>query len=250
MASSSVARSNFAEWGPHGAAEVLTVESPRKRAWHFVWPARFVVLPLTDGISCTVGRQELQALAIGRALAAEPWAAHARIVTEAGAAFRVLFERPCRSRRVPTFRMPLPRLFETSAWHPVERIFGDAFANDPCSPSRRLSRTVAYAREHLVDNFEAGSDLAALAKLVEADANYLCRSFRREIGLPPFRYRVHVRIAHARALLARGRDCVAAAHAVGFYDQSHLSRWFRELTGTTPGSYAQTHGAAVLPSAA
>jgi AraC-like DNA-binding protein len=41
-------------------------------------------------------------------------------------------------------------------------------------------------------------------------------------------------------LLATGRPCGEIAFEVGFFDQSHLNRWFRRVYGISPGEYQRT----------
>jgi transcriptional regulator GlxA family with amidase domain len=78
-------------------------------------------------------------------------------------------------------------------------------------------------------------ELACAASLSRA---YLVRSFTRAFGVPPHRYLMHLRVARARGMLDRGERPVAVAYDCGFYDQSHLNRWFRRVVGVTPGEYA------------
>ena len=67
--------------------------------------------------------------------------------------------------------------------------------------------------------------------------SHLVRVFRREYGLPPHRYVVGRRLDRARPLLLAGMPIADVAAATGFHDQSHLTRHFRALLGTTPGAF-------------
>jgi len=67
----------------------------------------------------------------------------------------------------------------------------------------------------------------------------LIRGFRAAFGFTPHQYLTHLRLQRARDLLRRGHDCGETAHAVGFYDQSHLNRHFVKHLGVTPGAYAR-----------
>jgi AraC family transcriptional regulator len=54
----------------------------------------------------------------------------------------------------------------------------------------------------------------------------------------PHQYLIQVRVNNARALLMAGagkRSVAAVAEAVGFADQSHLTRHMKRLLGVTPG---------------
>lgn len=66
----------------------------------------------------------------------------------------------------------------------------------------------------------------------------LIRAFARELGLTPHAYILQRRIALAQRLIRSGCDLAEVATAAGFYDQSHLTRWFVRQFGVTPSRYA------------
>jgi AraC-like DNA-binding protein len=68
---------------------------------------------------------------------------------------------------------------------------------------------------------------------------YFVRAFRRAYGASPCVYLMHVRVERARLLLQSGVRPIDAAMQVGFYDQSHLNRWFVRVYGVTPKAYAE-----------
>lgn len=65
----------------------------------------------------------------------------------------------------------------------------------------------------------------------------LLRSFTRIRGITPYRYLQTVRINEAKKQLERGVKPLDAAIESGFVDQSHLSKFFMEFIGLTPGQY-------------
>ena len=79
--------------------------------------------------------------------------------------------------------------------------------------------------------------LEALASELGTHPSHLVRVFRREYGLPPHRYVVTRRLDRARRLLLEGMPIAEVAAVAGFHDQSHLTRHFRALLGTTPGAF-------------
>jgi AraC-like DNA-binding protein len=66
---------------------------------------------------------------------------------------------------------------------------------------------------------------------------HLCRVFRKETGLSPHSYQTLVRVHLAKTLLAAGVAISQVAVDAGFYDQAHLTRYFKRIYGVTPGRY-------------
>lgn len=83
----------------------------------------------------------------------------------------------------------------------------------------------------------AVSDLARSAGL---SISQLQREFLRLLGLTPSAYITKVRVLMARRALERSDRAVGTiALDLGFYDQSHFTRVFRQQTGLTPLAYRQ-----------
>lgn len=79
---------------------------------------------------------------------------------------------------------------------------------------------------------------AELARAAGMSARAFERAFVQEYGLSPQQYLKRLRLQNACRLLVETRESIAAiAQHCGFADQSHLTREFRRITGTTPGTY-------------
>jgi AraC family transcriptional regulator len=92
--------------------------------------------------------------------------------------------------------------------------------------------------QYIDDNLDGNISLADLAGVARLSVFHFLRKFRAEFGCPPHAYVMRRRIEHAQRQLAR-RDIplkVVAANC-GFSDQSHMTRLFRRLLGTTPAEY-------------
>ena len=96
---------------------------------------------------------------------------------------------------------------------------------------------IRRAREYLESRFSEAISLSDLAAVVGLSPFYLARSFDRQIGVPPHSYLEGVRIRKARELLDQGAELADTAIAVGYSDQSHLTRRFKRFLGITPGQY-------------
>lgn len=107
------------------------------------------------------------------------------------------------------------------------------------------------AREYLDDHLDQAVTLDDLASCAGRDRWSLTRDFRAYFGTSPHRYLTLRRLDQVRLQVRLGRGLAEAAVAAGFYDQSHMTkhfrqafgmapaRWFRGL-GTVPGERRQT----------
>jgi AraC-like DNA-binding protein len=107
-------------------------------------------------------------------------------------------------------------------------------------PSREVRVVDGVARQvmsRLADQMTCPPTLAEIATEAGMSRYQLLRSFRAEVGMPPFAWLAQHRVARARVLLERGHSPAETAVLTGFADQAHLTRWFRRVVGVTPGVY-------------
>lgn len=89
-------------------------------------------------------------------------------------------------------------------------------------------------------------DLEALAQAEGRHRSTLVKRFARRYGLPPLAWLRNWRVARARALLRGGLPLAEAALAVGFADQAHLTRVFKQVYGSPPGVLRRSAGRSVV----
>ena len=153
---------------------------------------------------------------------------------------------------VASFRdqvLPLRELFDDA-----DRLADLVFAED--SDVRRRAVVEAFLRDHLVaadPQYELVREIVAamaedrsvtrvdqLTERFDIPIRKLQRLFRRYVGVGPKwvlrRYRLH----DGAELLARGEAAELAdlALALGYFDQAHFSREFKDQIGLTPAEYA------------
>jgi len=104
--------------------------------------------------------------------------------------------------------------------------------------------SVERVRQLLADRLADNLSLAELASVVGLSPYHLNRSFRAAYGLPPIAWRNQLRLTRGRALLAQGVPAGEAAGRLGFADQPHFTRAFRQALGITPAAYQQGLGVA------
>lgn len=101
-------------------------------------------------------------------------------------------------------------------------------------PKYKLKEAIAYIHDHLDQNLT----LAELSQLVYMSPHYFATLFKQSTGLTPHHYVTKCRIEKAKQLLAKHElSLVEISHSVGFQNQSHFTRVFRQYTLTTPKAY-------------
>lgn len=117
-------------------------------------------------------------------------------------------------------------------------LIGGLQAMAPLEDRARDTAAVAGAAEIIEREFGSPIGLATLAEHVGLHPVHLARIFRRtykrSIGVFIQGRRVQ---AVSRALLETDRAIAKIAADCGFFDQSHLTRVFKAVTGTTPKEY-------------
>ena len=111
-----------------------------------------------------------------------------------------------------------------------------AGVKEPGAPGQE-HRAVAQAKELLRAQLAAPPSLEELAAAVNLSPFHFARVFRRATGIAPHTWMMQQRIARARALLRNGCLPLEVATQLGFADQSHLSRQFKQVYGVAPAAY-------------
>lgn len=99
---------------------------------------------------------------------------------------------------------------------------------------------VREVRTHLETCYGSRIKLEPLAASVGLSVFQLIRLFRQATGLPPYAYLEQIRIDRAVTMLREGVPVSEVAFRTGFSDQSHLTRFFKRLTGVPPGRYRRS----------
>ena len=104
--------------------------------------------------------------------------------------------------------------------------------------SRRSPQWLERVRKILEQRFAEPYKLSEIAAEAGVHPVHLAREFRKHFGTSVGEYLRRVRIEYAcRELMDSNVAVTNIAFAAGFADQSHFSRTFKRLCGTTPGRY-------------
>ena len=99
-----------------------------------------------------------------------------------------------------------------------------------------IRRARVFLAEHVADPIRLEQPAAAAGA---ASRFQLVRAFTAEEGVPPHAFQIRLRIARAQRLLTAGIPVVQVSAELGFVDQSHFGRHFRQVLGVTPGAFAR-----------
>lgn len=101
-------------------------------------------------------------------------------------------------------------------------------------PQYKLKAVLSY----IYGALDQELSLNELAAVVQISPHYFATLFKQSTGLTPHQYVIKCRIERAKQLLVKQELNIAAiAQSVGFQNQSHFTRVFRQYTAITPRAY-------------
>lgn len=109
----------------------------------------------------------------------------------------------------------------------------------PATREAGAPATITCARDYIDAHYTEGFGLQTLTDLTGLSTFHLIRSFKKSVGLSPLAYRNQRRVMEARARLLAGHPVGQVALDLGYADQSHFTRQFQRILGTSPRRYAQ-----------
>lgn len=101
----------------------------------------------------------------------------------------------------------------------------------PLSPE--LSRIFPFMLEH----YQEAIGVNELADVVQLSPSRFSALFRKQTGQSPIHYLNQLRLGVAQNLLLRGVPLAEAASSSGFHSVQYFCRYFRKMTGQTPGEF-------------
>jgi AraC family transcriptional regulator len=98
-------------------------------------------------------------------------------------------------------------------------------------PQHKLQQVTDY----IYDSLDRDLSLSELAALVQMSPYHFAHLFKQSTGFAPHQFVIRARVERAKELLLHSRlSIVEIAAEVGFANQSHLTRHFKRIVGTTP----------------
>lgn len=113
----------------------------------------------------------------------------------------------------------------------------------PAMPSARDVRRISAVVRHIEQQADAPVELDALAGLACMSKYHFLRTFRRLVGVTPYRYTLDLRLRRAAVALRTSEAPVAQiAYGAGFGDLSTFNQRFRATFGAAPTQFRNTRG--------
>ena len=112
-----------------------------------------------------------------------------------------------------------------SSWKPREKTIADA------------PKPVRAAFALIEARFTDDLSVTDIAEAVDVSPYHLMRLFRRHVGMPMHALQTQLRVELGKKLLQQGMAATYTALEVGFADQSHFTKRFKEMVGTSPAAY-------------
>jgi len=113
------------------------------------------------------------------------------------------------------------------------------------TPAPHISKSKHTAQmgqvlDHISQEMGGKIVLDDLAQIAGLSKYHFSRQFTAFVGASPYQYILRSRVERAKYLLSQDDYTLASvAYICGFSDQSHFTRIFSQMTGSTPGHFRQ-----------
>ncbi|MEO1764641.1 MAG: AraC family transcriptional regulator [Cyanobacteria bacterium J06629_18] len=100
----------------------------------------------------------------------------------------------------------------------------------------KLQQAIDYIQSNLAEEIS----LESIANELGISRYYFCRLFKKSMGISPYQYLIESRIERAKELLIQPDISITdVALKVGFYSQSHFTKYFKKVVGVTPKEFSR-----------
>jgi len=101
------------------------------------------------------------------------------------------------------------------------------------------NETLYKIEKYILQNIEYQITLDDIAMKLGYSKEHIIRIFKKEFGLSPHAFLMNAKLNRAKYLLEISKNINLSQIAldVGFYDQSHLNKFFKKTFGITPNEY-------------
>ena len=119
-------------------------------------------------------------------------------------------------------------------------LFLDAYIPDYQNYYSPGTRPFSYRMVDEITKVVGIINVNELSQSVGYTPRYINRLFNKEIGLPPKTFSKIIRFQNVLLALGKDQNISAIAADMGYYDQSHLLKEFKQFTGISPLNYRKS----------
>lgn len=102
---------------------------------------------------------------------------------------------------------------------------------------KEIHTNLEIIKNFIDQNIDKNISLEEMAQKANLNQSYLSRSFKSKYGLSPRNYVLNERVNRSKKLLEQGCDISQIALELGFYDQAHFYKAFKNSFLITPNEY-------------
>lgn len=116
-------------------------------------------------------------------------------------------------------------------------IDNNVIPEDENTKKLKSSPIIRSAAEYINENYLTISQIEEVANHCHISVSYLCRIFRKYLGISPTEYINSRKIIHAKHLLKKGVNVSDVSFELGFNSCNYFTDLFKKITGVTPAKY-------------
>ena len=103
-------------------------------------------------------------------------------------------------------------------------------------PLNNLYQVANYLNQHCLEE----TSIELISAKFGLSTGYLIRAFKRHFNMTPHAYRLNCRVQRGQQALKAGQAIANVAYDVGFSDQAHFQRVFKQRVAATPNQYRRS----------
>ena len=119
----------------------------------------------------------------------------------------------------------------------LDHAFSQSHSQTHAWAKASMPARMVRARDYIDKHFRKGVTIDELSDHCGVSKYHLIRQFKQHFGITPRQFMISQRVGLARRLIALGASISNAAIDSGFFDQSHMTRCFKKVTGYSPGRF-------------
>jgi len=101
---------------------------------------------------------------------------------------------------------------------------------------------IKCVKRYIIENIKENITLDDIANKIGYSKEYIIRIFKKEFGLTPHAFLMNEKVNYAKKILDErgGKNLSSIALELGFYDQSHFTKYFKKSFAITPQNYIKS----------